>query len=69
LQVEGAKEIAVEFFSLSKSYNMPGWRVGFMVGNPTLVEATIHLVYLDTYLRFLAHNFGRPLMLQWQRLE
>ncbi len=39
LQVPGAKEIAVEFFTLSKSYNMPGWRVGFMVGNPTLVAA------------------------------
>ena len=35
----GAKEIAVEFFTLSKSYNMPGWRVGFMVGNKTLVNA------------------------------
>jgi alanine-synthesizing transaminase len=39
LQVKGAKDIAVEFFSLSKSYNMPGWRVGFMVGNPLLVSA------------------------------
>jgi len=39
LQVPGAKDIAVEFFTLSKSYNMPGWRVGFMVGNPTLVTA------------------------------
>ncbi|WP_407276760.1 alanine transaminase [Halothiobacillus sp. DCM-1] len=39
LQVPGAKDIAVEFFTLSKSYNMPGWRVGFMVGNPTLVNA------------------------------
>ncbi len=39
MQVPGAKEIAVEFFTLSKSYNMPGWRVGFMVGNPTLVGA------------------------------
>jgi alanine-synthesizing transaminase len=39
LQVPGAKEIAVEFFTLSKSYNMPGWRVGFMVGNATLVNA------------------------------
>jgi alanine-synthesizing transaminase len=39
LQVPGAKDIAVEFFTLSKSYNMPGWRVGFMVGNPTLVAA------------------------------
>lgn len=39
MQVPGAKEIAVEFFTLSKSYNMPGWRVGFMVGNPKLVAA------------------------------
>ncbi|MEE8321505.1 MAG: alanine transaminase, partial [Gammaproteobacteria bacterium] len=48
LQVPGAKEIAVEFFSLSKSYNMPGWRVGFMVGNPVLVNALARLKsYLD----------------------
>jgi alanine-synthesizing transaminase len=39
LQVPGAKDIAVEFFTLSKSYNMPGWRVGFMVGNEKLVAA------------------------------
>lgn len=39
MQVPGAKEIAAEFFTLSKSYNMPGWRVGFMVGNPSLVAA------------------------------
>jgi alanine-synthesizing transaminase len=39
MQIPGAKEIAVEFFTLSKSYNMPGWRVGFMVGNPKLVAA------------------------------
>jgi alanine-synthesizing transaminase len=39
LEVPGGKEIAVEFFTLSKSYNMPGWRVGFMVGNPKLVAA------------------------------
>lgn len=39
LQIEGAKDIAVEFYSLSKTYNMPGWRVGFMCGNPTLVAA------------------------------
>jgi alanine-synthesizing transaminase len=39
LEVPGAKEIGVEFFSLSKSYNMPGWRVGFMVGNPKLISA------------------------------
>ena len=39
LQVEGAKDIAVEFFTLSKSYNMPGWRVGFCCGNPELLAA------------------------------
>ena len=39
LQVPGAKDIGVEFFSLSKSYNMPGWRVGFCVGNREVVEA------------------------------
>ena len=43
LQVPGAKEIAVEFFTLSKSYNMPGWRVGFMAGNPQLVAALARL--------------------------
>ena len=37
LQVEGAKDVAVEFFTLSKSYSMPGWRVGFCCGNPVLV--------------------------------
>src|SRR6266566_9034970 len=48
LQVPGAKEIGVEFFSLSKSYNMPGWRVGFAVGNPTLVGALRKMKsYLD----------------------
>ena len=43
LEVPGAKDIAVEFFTLSKSYNMPGWRVGFMVGNPELVAALARL--------------------------
>jgi alanine-synthesizing transaminase len=43
LQVSGAKDVAVEFFTLSKSYNMPGWRVGFMCGNPTLVAALAKL--------------------------
>lgn len=48
LEVEGAKEVAVEFYSLSKSYNMPGWRVGFMVGNPILVAALARMKsYLD----------------------
>ena len=39
LQVNGAKEVAVEFFTLSKSYNMPGWRVGFCCGNKELLSA------------------------------
>ena len=48
LQVPGAKEIAVEFYSLSKTYNMPGWRVGFMCGNSTLVAALSRIKsYLD----------------------
>lgn len=48
LQVPGAKELAVEFYSLSKSYNMPGWRVGFMCGNATLVAALARMKsYLD----------------------
>ena len=48
LQVPGATDIAVEFFSLSKSYNMPGWRVGFMCGNETLVSALARIKsYLD----------------------
>jgi len=48
LQVPGAKEVAVEFYTLSKSYNMPGWRVGFMCGNRILVEALARMKsYLD----------------------
>jgi alanine-synthesizing transaminase len=48
LQVPGAKEVAVEFYTLSKSYNMPGWRVGFMCGNPVLVAALSRMKsYLD----------------------
>ena len=48
LQVKGAKDIAVEFFSMSKSYNMPGWRVGFMCGNKELVSALARIKsYLD----------------------
>jgi alanine-synthesizing transaminase len=48
LEVPGAKELAVEFFSLSKSYNMPGWRVGFCVGNARVVAALARIKsYLD----------------------
>lgn len=48
LQIKGAKEVAVEFYSLSKSYSMPGWRVGFCVGNRQLVGALRKIKsYLD----------------------
>ncbi len=50
LQVPGAKDVAVEFFTLSKSYNMAGWRVGFMVGNRKLVAA---LARIKSY-----HDYG-----------
>jgi alanine-synthesizing transaminase len=48
LQVPGAKDVGVELFSLSKSYNMPGWRVGFAVGNQRLIYALTRIKsYLD----------------------
>lgn len=48
LEVPGAKDIGVEFFSLSKSYSMPGWRVGFCVGNPHMISALKRIKsYLD----------------------
>jgi alanine-synthesizing transaminase len=50
MQVPGAREVAVEFFTLSKSYNMAGWRIGFMVGNKELVAA---LARIKSY-----HDYG-----------
>jgi len=50
MQVPGAREVAVEFFTLSKSYNMAGWRIGFMVGNQELVAA---LARIKSY-----HDYG-----------
>ena len=48
LQVDGAKDIAVEFTSLSKTYSMPGWRIGFAAGNPRLINALTRMKsYLD----------------------
>ena len=48
LEVEGAKEVAVEIFSMSKSYNMAGWRVGFCLGNPRMIAALARIKsYLD----------------------
>ncbi len=49
LQVPGAKDLGVEFYSLSKTYNMPGWRVGFMVGNK---EAVAMLTRIKSYLDY-----------------
>jgi alanine-synthesizing transaminase len=48
LQVDGAKDVAVEFTSMSKTYSMAGWRIGFAVGNPRLIEALARVKsYLD----------------------
>jgi alanine-synthesizing transaminase len=48
LQIPGAKDVAVEFYSMSKTYNMPGWRVGFAAGNRKLVSALARVKsYLD----------------------
>jgi alanine-synthesizing transaminase len=48
LQIPGAKEIAVEFSSMSKTYSMPGWRIGFAAGNPQLISALTRIKsYLD----------------------
>ncbi|MCG6906976.1 MAG: aminotransferase class I/II-fold pyridoxal phosphate-dependent enzyme [Desulfobacteraceae bacterium] len=48
LQAKGARDVGVEFFSLSKSYSMPGWRVGFCVGNPEIIAALRRIKsYLD----------------------
>ena len=52
MQVKGSKEVAVEFFSLSKSYNMAGWRMGFMVGNATLVNALARIKSYFDYGNF-----------------
>jgi alanine-synthesizing transaminase len=48
LEVPGAKEVGVEFYSMTKGYSMPGWRVGFCLGNPTLIAALARIKsYLD----------------------
>lgn len=52
LQVPGAKEVGVECFTLSKSYNMPGWRVGFMVGNRDIIHALSRLKSYQDYGMF-----------------
>ena len=64
LQVPGAKDIAVEFFTLSKSYNMPGWRVGFMAGNPKLVGALARLKSYFDYGTFTPIQIASILALE-----
>ncbi len=64
LQVPGAKDIAVEFFTLSKSYNMPGWRVGFMCGNRTLVAALAKLKSYFDYGTFTPIQIASILALE-----
>ena len=49
MEVPGARDIAVEFFTMSKSYNMAGWRVGFMVGNADLVNALASIKSYNDY--------------------
>lgn len=57
LQVPGGKEVGIEFFSMSKSFNMPGWRVGFAVGNPALVGA------LRTIKSYLDYGIFQPIQI------
>jgi alanine-synthesizing transaminase len=64
LQVPGAKDIAVEFFTLSKSYNMPGWRVGFMCGSRTLVAALAKLKSYFDYGTFTPIQIASILALE-----
>ena len=52
MQVPGARDVAVEFFTLSKSYNMAGWRIGFMVGNSELVNALARIKSYNDYGTF-----------------
>jgi alanine-synthesizing transaminase len=52
MEVPGARDVAVEFFTMSKSYNMAGWRVGFMVGNAELVNALARIKSYNDYGMF-----------------
>src|SRR5215207_7214798 len=59
LEVPGAKEVAIEFHSLSKTYNMTGWRIGWAVGNPELVGALTRVkTFADTGLPFTIQHAG-----------
>ncbi len=56
LEVDGAKDVAIEFNSLSKTYNMAGWRVGMGVGNPDLIQ------FLNTYKSQIDNSIFAPIM-------
>ena len=58
MQVPGARDVAVEFFTMSKSYNMAGWRIGYMVGNRELVGA---LARIKSY-----HDYGTFTPIRWR---
>src|SRR5687767_6745700 len=59
LEVPGAKEVAIEFHSLSKTYNMTGWRIGWAVGNPELVAAVTRVkTFADTGVPFSIQHAG-----------
>ena len=67
LQVPGAKEIAVEFFTMSKSYNMAGWRIGYMVGNPDLVAALSRIKSYHDYGTFTPLQIASIVALEGQQ--
>ena len=64
MQVPGARDVAVEFFTLSKSYNMAGWRIGFMVGNSELVNALARIKSYHDYGTFTSIQVASVIALE-----
>ena len=65
LEIEGAKDVAVEFTSMSKTYSMPGWRMGFAVGNERLIGA---LARVKSYLglwRVYSYSSSSSFCIKW----
>ena len=59
LEIDGARDVAIEFHSLSKTYNMTGWRIGWAVGNPQMIEALTRVkTFADTGLPFTIQHAG-----------
>ncbi len=67
MQVPGARDVAVEFFTLSKSYNMAGWRIGFMVGNKELVSALGRIKSYHDYGTFTPIQVASVIALEGQQ--